>query len=61
MIDSSEQETLITHRTSCIQSLFDILVSFLSFFRFDFLLVCFLVVIVIIRIFLIVNYKSDIF
>lgn len=47
MIDSSEQKTLIAHRTSCIRSLFDILSNFLSFCRSVFLLVCFLVVIVI--------------
>lgn len=47
MIETNEQETLITHRTSCIRSLFDILSNFLSFCRSVFLLVCFLVVIVI--------------
>ena len=55
MIDSSEQKTLIAHRTSCIRSLFDILSNFLSFCRSIFLLVCFLVVIVITLNFLNVN------
>lgn len=49
MIDSSEQKTLIAHRTSCIRSLFDILSNFLSFCRSVFLLVSFLVVIIITR------------
>ena len=55
MIDSSEQKTLIAHRTSCIRSLFDILSNFLSFCRSVFLLVCFLVVIVIKAVSVIVN------
>lgn len=60
MIDSSEQKTLIAHRTSCIRSLFDILSNFLSFCRSVFLLVCFLVVIVINEVSSVVNAINEI-